>query len=343
MRFLAVLSALFAGACCTSLPRLPAKAIPFPPLRAEPCGKREASGVRQRQLPLSIAAAPAAAAGAAAMESASWRSRTPEVPERSEVWHDAARDRDVPVKIYGDSGPVVVFSHGIGEDRDSYAYLGRALARHGFTAVHVTHAGTDRAVLERGYRHLYRAVKQKENWINRPLDVSFVLDRLGAKEAAIVGHSAGAFTAFALAGLRMTGGTLSDPRIKVAVAMSMPRMEGVIAPNGYDAVAIPLLNVTGTCDTSIIYRTFPRHRRIPFEETHAARQYLVTLDGVNHDTFVVDDPRNAQIAAITIAFLRAWMFDDVDDRAARAWFDDPGTGTVDGVRISVERKEEGAR
>jgi predicted dienelactone hydrolase len=300
MRLFAVLGALLAGACCASLPKLPAKSAAFPALRAE----------RQS------------------------------VSERSEVWHDAKRDRDVPVKIYGDSGPVVVFSHGIGEDRDSYAYLGRALAAHGFMAVHVTHAGTDRAVLERGYRHLYRAVKQKENWVNRPLDVSFVLDRLGAKEAAIVGHSAGAFTAFALAGMRMTGGTLRDPRITVAVAMSMPRMEGVIAPGGYDAVSIPLLNMTGTCDTSLIYRTFPKHRRIPFEETHAAHQYLVTLDGVNHNTFVEPDPRNAQIAAITIAFLRAWM---LDDAAARAWFDEPGSGAIGDVRISVERKAETAR
>ncbi|HEX2062362.1 MAG TPA: alpha/beta fold hydrolase [Thermoanaerobaculia bacterium] len=300
MRLFVVLGTLFAGACCTSLPRLPAKSTSFPPLRAE----------RER------------------------------VGERSEVWHDPKRNRDVPVKIYGDSGPVVVVSHGIGEDRDAYAYLGRALARHGFTAVHVTHAGTDRAVLERGYRHLYRAVKQKENWINRPRDVSFVLDRLGATEAAVVGHSAGAFTAFALAGLRMTGGTLDDPRVKVAVAMSMPRMEGVVAPGGYDAIAIPLLNVTGTCDTSLLYRTFPRHRRIPFEETHAARQYLVTLDRVNHDTFVVEDPRNAQIVDLTIAFLRAWM---LGDAAARAWFDDPGTGAVGGVRLSVERKNGTAR
>lgn len=309
MRLFVVLGTLFAGACCTSLPRLPAKTKSFPPL------------MEDRQSCLSGTGRTAC-------------------PPRSEVWHDAKRNRDVPVKIYGDSGPVVVVSHGIGEDRDAYAYLGRALARHGFTAVHVTHAGTDRAVLERGYRHLYRAVKQKENWVNRPLDVSFVLDRLGAKEAAIVGHSAGAFTAFAVAGLRMADGTLRDPRIKAAVAMSMPRLEGVVPPGGYDAVEVPLLNVTGTCDTSLIYRTFPRHRRIPFEETHAAHQYLVTMERVNHDTFVVEDRRNEQIADLAIAFLRAWMFDDA---AARAWFDDPGTGAVGSVRISVERKDGTAR
>lgn len=316
MRLLVAVATLFAGACCTSLPRLPAKRVVFPSL--------------------------AAAAG--------------RVVESSEVWRDEKRARDVPVKIYAPADgrerlPVVVFSHGIGEDRDSYAYLGRALARHGFLAVHVTHAGTDRAVLERGYRHLYRAVKQKENWVARPLDVSFVLDRLAARadadvaQSAVVGHSAGAFTAFALAGLGMVGagagdeGTLRDPRIKAAVAMSMPRMEGVVAPGGYDAISIPLLNVTGTCDTSLIYRTFPKHRRLPFEETRAARQFLITLEGVNHDTFVVEDRRNAQIAAVAAAFLRAWLRDDV---AARAWFDDSGIGEIDGLRISAERKNGGA-
>ncbi|HUR80268.1 MAG TPA: alpha/beta fold hydrolase [Thermoanaerobaculia bacterium] len=295
MRFFAAVGALFAGACCASLPKLPAKRTAFPAPRA----------IRDA------------------------------VPERSEIWHDAKRNRDVPVKIYGDSGPIVIFSHGIGEDRDSYAFLGRALARHGFRAVHITHAGTDRAVLKRGYRFLYRAVKQKENWVNRPLDVSFVLDKLGAKEAAIAGHSAGAFTAFALAGLRMTDGSLRDPRIKAAVAMSMPRIDGAVAPGGYDAVEIPVLSLTGTCDTSLLYRTFPRHRRIPFEQAHDA--YLVTIDRVNHDTFVEGDER---VTAITIAFLRAWMMNDAD---ARAWFEESGSAEIGGVRISVERKREAAR
>ena len=70
--------------------------------------------------------------------------------ESSETWPDASRNRDVPVKIYRPSQagrfPVIVFSHGIGEDRDSYGYLGREWASRGFLAVHVTHAGTDKAM-----------------------------------------------------------------------------------------------------------------------------------------------------------------------------------------------------
>lgn len=262
-----------------------------------------------------------------------------------ESWHDAARNRDVPVTLYvpagGKRAPVVVFSHGIGEDRDSYEYLGRALAGSGYLAVHVTHAGMDKAVLRRGYRYLYRATKQKENWVNRPLDVRFVLDQLRSRpeadldRVAVAGHSAGAFTALALAGMQTAGGeSLADPRVKVAVAISMPKMEGVIPPGGYDAIRIPVLHMTGTCDASVIYRTFPRDRRIPFESTHAAQQYLVTLEGVNHDTFSNrDDPRHARIAGIITAFLDAFLLGVPE---ARAWFDRGGLAAQGGV--AVERK-----
>jgi dienelactone hydrolase len=308
MRIFVALAALFAGACSTSLPKLQAKRLAFPAL------------------------AP----------------RYANVTEASETLHDARRNRDVPIRTYAPANaserlPVVVFSHGIGENRDSYAWLGRALAQHGFFTVHVTHAGTDRAVLERGYLHLYRAVKQRENWINRPLDVTFVLDRLASRadvdvnRTAAVGHSAGAFTSFALAGMQSAGGeSFRDPRVKVAVPMSMPRMDGVVSAGGYDAIAIPLLNVTGTRDTSLIYRTFPRHRRIPFEESHAARQYLVTLEGATHNSFVLEDERREAIIAVTAAFL-------LDDAASRDWFDEPGVGRLEGVGISVERKTDSAR
>jgi pimeloyl-ACP methyl ester carboxylesterase len=302
--FLSVVAAVFMSACCTSLPRVPPKQLALPAFAPE----------------------------------------YDQVSEVSEVWHDAGRNRDVPVRLYipavpGKRFPVVVFSHGIGEDRDSYAYMGLALARHGFLAVHVTHAGTDRAMLKRGYRFLYRATKDPANWIARPLDVSFVLDRLAMREdadmqrVAVAGHSAGAFTAFAVAGMKTeNGGDFRDPRVKVAVPMSMPRMEGVVPPGGYDAIRIPVLNLTGTCDTSLIYRTFPRHRRIPFQSTHATRQYLVTFAHVSHNSFSNrEDPHHAEIAAVTVAFLRAWL---LDDAGARAWFDDPGRGES----LTLERK-----
>jgi pimeloyl-ACP methyl ester carboxylesterase len=252
------------------------------------------------------------------------------VQESSAIWRDERRSRDIPVHLYAPSGsgsrwPVVIFSHGIGEDRDSYAYIGRALAQNGFLAVHITHAGTDKAVLKRGYLKLYRATKDPENWRNRPLDVSFVIDRLAARpdvdmsRIAVAGHSAGAFTAFAVAGVRSpTGEGIRDDRVRVIVAMSMPKIEGL----SYDDIRIPALNITGTCDSSLLYRTRPGDRRVPFEMTHAAHQYLVTIDRVNHNTFSnANDPHHELIMRLTIAFLRAWL---LDDAASRTWFEDPG-------------------
>jgi pimeloyl-ACP methyl ester carboxylesterase len=255
-------------------------------------------------------------------------------------WRDPARGRDVPVKIYepSESRGVVIVSHGIGEDRESYGYLGRALAESGFTAVHITHAGTDRAMLERGYLHLYRATKDKKNWVNRPLDVSFVLDKLGSKSpVAVVGHSAGAFTAFAVGGMRTVAGeSFRDDRVAVIVPMSMPRMDGVVAPEGYDGVTIPALNITGTCDASLIYRTFPRHRRIPFERTRASGQYLATIRGVTHDSFSNrEDANHEAIAGLVVMFLNAHLG---GDGVAREWFDTTNRTKMNGKELTIERK-----
>jgi pimeloyl-ACP methyl ester carboxylesterase len=304
-RLFAFVAMLLTSACCTSLPRVSGKRIDLPPFSP-------ASGVR----------------------------------ESSEVWRDEARRRDVPVRIYAPAAtptstpaPVVIFSHGIGEDRDSYVWLGQALARHGFLAVHITHAGTDRAMLERGYRYLYRATKDPRNWIARPLDVTFVLDRLASRgdadlsRVAVAGHSAGAFTAFAAGGVKLAaGGDFRHSRVKAIISMSMPRLEGVVAEGGYDAVTIPTLHMTGTCDTSLIWRTFPRHRRIPFESSSRTGQYLLTFQGVTHDTFSAREERHhAEIARATIAFLRAFL---LNDSAARAWFDEAATAEA----LTLERK-----
>ena len=306
-RVSSLIAALFASACCTSLPRVADKQSP--------------------KLPRTLVAH--------------------EVTTTSVVWWDARRDRDVPVTIYAParrpSSPVLLFSHGIGEDRDSYQYIGNALAASGFLVVHMTHAGTDRAVLQRGYRHLYRAVKQKENWINRVRDVTFVLDQLeGDSRAdldrvAVAGHSAGAFTAFAAAGLRTADGSaLRDPRVKLIIPISMPRLDGVVPPGGYDDIRIPVLSVTGTCDASLIYRTLPRHRRIPFEQTAATGQYLVTIEGVNHDTFSnASDRHHPVIVSLMTLFLRAFL---LEEAGARVWFDEAGRAVVNGTALTIERK-----
>lgn len=287
---------------------------------------------------------PARAVAPAASHASLRQSAASEVRVERTVWHDAIRDRDVPATIYvplsSTRAPVVIFSHGIGEDRDSYQYIGQGLARRGYLTVALTHFGTDKSVLQRGYIHLYRATKDLRNWANRPLDVRFAIDQLQSRKdadltrIAVVGHSAGAFTALTVAGMKTRAPqSLEDPRVRAIVAMSTPRLDGL--PEGaYDPVKTPVLHITGTCDNSLIYRTFPRHRRIPFEQTHAKHQYLVTLEGATHNTFSnTEDPHHDEIVEITAAFLDGWLGDDA---AARAWFDNGGLAARAG--LAVERK-----
>lgn len=219
--------------------------------------------------------------------------------------YDHERDRTVPIRAYLPSAegahPVVFFSHGLGESRDSYAYLGRKLALNGYVAVHITHAGSDRDLLERdGIIAVHRAVRDPVTWINRPRDVSFVIDALASHDArllplalradlsriAAAGHSAGAFTALALAGAAVHGErTFRDTRVKAIVAMSLPKLRRIFLDRAYDGITIPMLHMTGTRDTSLFYWTFPRHRRDAFERAPVTPQYLVTIDGATHATF----------------------------------------------------------
>jgi predicted dienelactone hydrolase len=329
LRNLAVgVAALALSACCTSMSKL----------------------IDQRNVVRSTAMTRPAAAGP-------YR-----VSEALAVVHDPARNRDIPIRIYAPEGvtgalPVVLFSHGIGESRDSYVYLGKEWASHGYIVIHLTHAGTDKAVLEKGYLALYRETKNPENWKNRPLDVSRVIDRiLGADEAlpliagrvdpsriAAAGHSAGAFTALALAGMRVAGHDLSDPRVKVAIAMSMPKMGDVIGSDAYASVHIPTLHMTGTCDGSIIYRTRPPDRRVPFTHSTGPDDYLVTFEGVDHNTFSNPDPgdgsrdatRHRWIREITTTFLDAFLR---GDPAAKAWLADGGLSAAGSGVLVVEKK-----
>ncbi len=307
-RFVAILAALMTSACCTSLP----------PLRA----------TKRQPLPEFPSVL--------------------EVETESLIWHDAKRNRDLPAMIYSPARvrtrlPLVIVSHGIGEDRDSYEYLGRALASSEFIAVHLTHAGTDRDTLEKGYLNLYRQVKNPDNWKARALDVSLAIDQMVMRanvdptRIAVIGHSAGAWTAYAVGGmLNETRESLADPRVKVIVPMSMPRMDGIVPPDGYAGVQIPVLNITGTCDSSLIYRTLPKHRRVPFDRSEGPQKYLITIERVNHDTFSsLADPHHPMISRLTIDFLRAFLD---GQPASRSFFNEPGLGNVGDLRFALETK-----
>lgn len=177
-----------------------------------------------------------------------------------ETWSDPSRvtdrkAREVPVRVYmprRDDGkglpvnpqektpmryPVVVFSHGLGGSRDTYEYIGRHLASHGYLVIHPQHAGSDTPAIRelvrdgdkeggvgsrlrrenrragRVARLVNEGTSDPANLVNRPLDIRFVIDqaakhpKLGAAadmtQIAVAGHSFGSYTTMAVAGMRV--------------------------------------------------------------------------------------------------------------------------------------------
>ncbi len=291
-------------------------------------------------------------------------------------WHDARRDRDVPVKIYFPASgegpfPVIVFSHGLGGTRESYEYLGRHWASHGYVSVHLQHLGSDDAVWRDSpnpMESLRQAVRDPAAAIHRPLDVSFAIDqiqRLQAEDSPLrgrldlarigaAGHSFGAFTTLAVAGMvfMLPGGerTMRDPRIQAAIPMSAPvpeRREHL--DRIYGAIAIPCLHMTGTLDYSpITPQTSAADRQLPFEHSRGPDKYLLVFEGGDHMVFSgvrrrqaaranveLDPVFHSFIRQATTAFWDAYLR---NDRAARQWLADGGLEAVLGSHGVLKKK-----
>jgi predicted dienelactone hydrolase len=113
--------------------------------------------------------------------------------------------------------PVIVISHGLGSDSSNFDYLATHLASHGFAVVVPNHPGSDAKQLRSLLAGSTSDVAQPEEFINRPLDVKYILDqmekasqsdsrfkgRLNLQQVGVFGQSFGGYTALALAGAKI--------------------------------------------------------------------------------------------------------------------------------------------
>ncbi len=277
------------------------------------------------------------------------------------AWFDAKRQRNVPVHIYApespvESMPVIIFSHGLGNSRSGYRYLGTHWASYGYLSVHPEHPGAGPDAARRGWWHLFRRGFDRRNWRNLPQDIQFVIDQLGRDEAlpaplrgrvdrthiAVSGHSLGAYAALAVGGLRVLfpdGSVVNfrDPRVRAAIPMSMSENFQL---SSYREVAIPMLHMTGSRDWDPLYGTASRMRRVPFNSIDRSDQYLVVIGGANHSTFSDEEraatrPAHDVIRMTSIVFLNAYLRGD--PRALAALGDGELSAALDGLgRLSTK-------
>ncbi len=131
---------------------------------------------------------------------------------------DSRRSRSFYVDVYrpqrwrSSKTPVVIFSHGLASRPEDFAEQAQHLASYGYVVAVPQHPGSDAKQTEELIRGLSQQVFLKSEFIERPRDVSYVIDELERRNAAefagqldlqsvgVMGHSFGGYTALALAG-----------------------------------------------------------------------------------------------------------------------------------------------
>ncbi|WP_040654549.1 alpha/beta hydrolase [Rubidibacter lacunae] len=131
---------------------------------------------------------------------------------------DPSRDRSFYVDVYRPQSqetgeiPVVVFSHGLTDEPESFSELGELLASQGFLVVMPQHPGSDELQAAALIDGTSRQIFHRNEFIDRPLDISYTLNelerrneaefggRLNLTNVGSMGHSFGGYTALATAG-----------------------------------------------------------------------------------------------------------------------------------------------
>ena len=145
-----------------------------------------------------------------------------DVVMRSLMLNDRDRNRTYPADLYLPADlsavpqpvPVKVFSHGYGDTRTNPELVAaaRSLAANGFVVAVPEHIGSNKAYQDDLAQGLSRDSFDVMEFVNRPLDIRFLLDTLDEKNktefqerlqldrVGMVGHSFGGYTALATAG-----------------------------------------------------------------------------------------------------------------------------------------------
>jgi predicted dienelactone hydrolase len=225
------------------------------------------------------------------------------------ILKDDWRDREVPIKIYypqqEGSFPVIFFSHGAGGSKDSFSYLSSFWTSCGYICIHPTHLGTDLSVLQEiGLHRLMEVTNEPKFWLERPQDISFLIDSLEELERrvpqlqgkidrskiAVSGHSYGAHTTMLLAGalVAMPNGqdvTFRDDRVRVFLPLSPQgsNRQG-LHEGSWDRIQVPMMTVSGSKDEGWEGKP-PSWRKEPFDRMPPGDKYHVLIEGANHFSF----------------------------------------------------------
>lgn len=221
------------------------------------------------------------------------------------VWRDAARGRDVPVRLDLPARPegaaVILYSHGLGDSNAGGGMWKAAWTAAGFAVLSVQHVGSDDSLIKGAASQeeadkALRAAESAKELFARVADMKFALDRLQAHapvgacattgldlaKVGVGGHSYGAYTTQLLAGERLGSLNLADPRLKAALVLSPSPPPFGTVEQAFGPVAVPVMMVTGTADQTSAQSLSAEERVKPYAGLTPGEKYLLVLDGGRH-------------------------------------------------------------
>ncbi|MGD0205355.1 MAG: hypothetical protein ABSB57_02800 [Dehalococcoidia bacterium] len=244
----------------------------------------------------------------------------------TEVWYPAEGNtklpelRDAPLDRSGAPYPLIVFSHGIMENRRQSTFYTQHLASHGYVVISPDYPLSNSAA---------PGGPRTGDVLNQPGDVSFLIDSFlhfsaepgnpleGAiDETAIglTGHSLGGLTT-----ILTTFGPMADPRVKAALPLAP--VACLVGSQTYKDSHTPLLVIGGSDDQVVAFQSI----RQTYDAANPPK-YLLTLLGGNHMRFA--DGNMADFAPGTLESTGGATFLEDGLRIAQATGADPTACTL---------------
>jgi predicted dienelactone hydrolase len=266
------------------------------------------------------------------------------------VLHDAARNKDLPLKIYYPDAegpfPVIVFSHGALASKDCYSELGKYWASFGYVSIHPSH---DDSIADMGFQGtLQEAISDPVAWQNRPKDISFIIDslprlerlapelrgKLDRKHIGVGGHSFGAYTSELIGGVTITvpgrraPESFADKRVSAVLLLS-PQGEGKmgLTADSWNHLHLPMLLMYGSRDYGA-WGEPAVWRSEPYSKSPPGHKYKVEVLGGTHMGFAASSKSeavlNLQFRCAKLETLAFWNAYLKNNREAAAYLSSDG-------------------
>lgn len=209
---------------------------------------------------------------------------------------------------------VILFSHGGNGDVDNYAALTERWAADGWLVLAPVHADSvelppaSRASLQAAYPLRMAEMRAAS---------ALAAAQAPGLPAVAAGHSYGALFAAMAGGALADRGGVRDPSVRGVVMLSSPGViPGLISPQAYATLAVPLMVMTGDADLVPGLVTDWRAHLHAFETAPAGDRLAVVWRGGDHAFGLrdADGTRATAIADLTADFMAAHALNDEADR-----------------------------